>query len=79
MKLNHHHRTTTAENIIIKHQLKDITEVIEAMKERKMRKRMIIEVHVVIRKPEIYKKLVAHEKELAEKKQKEFRKRKMIK
>ena len=76
VKLNRHLGTTIAENIILKHQLKDTTEVLEARKERKTGKRMIIEGHTVISKSEIYEKLAAHEKELAEKKEKRGRKKK---
>ena len=50
------------ENIILHQWLKSATETLEARRERKTGKRVIIEGHTVVSKPEIYDQLAVYEK-----------------
>jgi hypothetical protein len=73
-KSNYDHEKAVAENVLIKSQLKAVTGQIQARKERKQGKGVIIKDQLVISVEEIVGKLIAHEEEIKEK-QKQSKKR----
>ena len=65
--MNHGYEKVVIENALLKSQLDALTEQVQARKERKSGKRVIIKDGIVISVNEIVEKLVVHEEEMKEK------------